>query len=208
MNPSPVRLDQQRWSSTPRTAFSAIATAGLALLAVGCGGSRNSHAAQQGTIATQSSSSSSTAPAAARRNGVPAFSRCMRSNGIADFPDPSSSGVLPKSQLEQIAAGNPRYDAAQMACGDLLPNGAQPPGGQPTQAELGEMERDALRFARCVRSQGVASWPDYTVRGGQPIFDLHGTSIDPNSPQIIAKEVRCKSLLRLSYSPPTSGGAG
>jgi hypothetical protein len=131
----------------------------------------------------------------------------MRSNGIPDFPDPSSSGVLPKTQLEQIAVSNPRYSAAQTACAELLPNGALPPGGQPTQAELREMERDALKFARCMRSHGVPGWPDYILRGGQPIIDLHGTSIDPNSPQIVAKEVRCKSLLQLSYSPPTSGGA-
>jgi hypothetical protein len=208
VNPSPVRLDGQTWSPTARTALSIIATAGLAVLAVGCGRSPNSHVAQLGTTATQSYSSSSTTPASSQRNRALAFSRCMRSNGIPDFPDPSSSGVLPKSQLEQIAAGNPRYPAAQTACGDLLPNGALPPESRPTQVELREMERDALTFARCVRSHGVPSWPDYTVRDEQPIFDLHGTSIDPNSPEIVAKEVRCKSLLQLSHSPPTSGGAG
>jgi hypothetical protein len=207
VNPSPDRLDEQAWSRTARTAAAIVATAGLAVLAVGCGGSPNSHVAQLGTSATQSNSSSGTAPASVQENGVLAFSRCMRSNGIPDFPDPSSSGVLPKSELEQIAASNPRYPVAQTACGDLLPNGALPPGGQPTQAELLEMERDALEFARCMRSDGVPTWPDYTLRGGQPIFDLHSSSIDPNSPQIVGKEVRCKSLLQLSYSPPTSGGA-
>jgi hypothetical protein len=69
------------------------------------------------------------------------------------------------------------------------------------------MERDALRFARCMRAHGVPNWPDYTLSGGQPIFDLHGTSIAPNSPEIVAKQVRCKSLMQLPYSPPTSGGA-
>jgi hypothetical protein len=131
----------------------------------------------------------------------------MRSNGIPTFPDPNRSGVLPKSQLEQIAASNRRYPAAQTACGDLLPNGAVPPGEQPTQVELRKMERDALRFARCIRAHGVPNWPDYTLRGGQPIFDLHRTNIAPNSPEIVAKQVRCKSLLHLSDSPPTSGGA-
>jgi hypothetical protein len=69
------------------------------------------------------------------------------------------------------------------------------------------MESDALKFARCMRSAGVTTWPDFTLRDGIPIFDLHHTRIDPNSPQIVAKQVRCKSLLHLSYSPPTSGGA-
>jgi len=168
-----------------------ITTAGLAVLAAGCGGSP----------------SSSPGPASVQENGALPFSRCMRSNGIPNFPDPNRNGALPKSQLEQIAAGNPRYPAAQTACGDLLPNGALPAGDQPTRAELRVIERDALRFARCMRTHGVPNWPDYTLRGGQPIFDLHRTSIAPNSPEIVAKQVRCKSLLRLPYSPPTSGGA-
>jgi hypothetical protein len=69
------------------------------------------------------------------------------------------------------------------------------------------MESDALKFARCMRSHGVPNWPDYTLRDGIPIFDLHGSSIAPNSPQISARQLRCKSLLHLSAVPPTSGGA-
>jgi hypothetical protein len=67
------------------------------------------------------------------------------------------------------------------------------------------MERDALSFGRCMRSHRVSNWQDYILRGGIPIFDLHGTDIDPNSPQIATEQVRCESLLHLSYSPPTSG---
>jgi hypothetical protein len=129
----------------------------------------------------------------------------MRSHGVPNFPDPNSSGVLPKSQLEQTAAGNPRFQTAQTACSTLLPNGALPPGGEPTETELQKMERDALNFSRCMRSHGVPTWPDYTLRGGIPIFDLHGTTIDPNAPQIVAKQVACRSMLHMRYSPPTSG---
>ncbi|HKE12833.1 MAG TPA: hypothetical protein VKE73_14800, partial [Myxococcota bacterium] len=126
--------------------------------------------------------------------------------GVPNFPDPSSSGVLPKSQLEPIAAGNPHFQTAETACSTLLPNGALPPGGEPTETALRKMERDALNFSRCMRSHGVPTWPDYTLRGGIPIFDLHGTTIHPNAPQIVAKQVACKSMLHLRYSPPTSGG--
>jgi hypothetical protein len=69
------------------------------------------------------------------------------------------------------------------------------------------MERDALNFARCMRSHGVPNWPDYTLRDGTPLFDLHGTTIAPNSPLIVEKQLRCRSLLRLPGSPATSGGA-
>lgn len=131
----------------------------------------------------------------------------MRSHGVTNFPDPNSNGVLPKSQLEQIAARDPHFQTAQTGCRKLLPNGALPPGGQPTQTELLKMERDALHFSRCMRSHGTPKWPDYTLRGGIPIFDLHGTTIDPNAPQVVAEQVACKSMLQLPYSPPTSGGA-
>ena len=131
----------------------------------------------------------------------------MRSHGVRNWPDPNSSGVFPKRTPQQLGVSSSQYQAATHACGYLLPNGALPPGGQPTQAELRTMESDALKFAHCMRSHGVPNWPDYTLRGGIPIFDLHGTSIAPNSPQIVAKQLGCKSLLHLSYSPPTSGGA-
>jgi len=98
--------DGQAWSPTARTAAAIITSAGLAVLAAGCGGSPSSHVAQPGTTATRSSSSSP-GPASVQVNGALAFSRCMRSNGIPNFPDPNPSGVLPKSQLEQIAASNP-----------------------------------------------------------------------------------------------------
>jgi hypothetical protein len=131
------------------------------------------------------------------------LSACVRSHGVPSFPDPDSGGNLPAG-AKQIASSNPHYAAAQTACGNLLPNGALPSAGEPTQTALLKMERDALNFGRCMRSHGVSNWPDYT-RGGIPIFDLHATNIDPNSPQIVTTQGRCKSLLHLSHSPPTSG---
>ena len=135
-----------------------------------------------------------------------AFARCMRSHGVRNWPDPSSSGAFAKGTPQQLGVSDSRFDAAENACGALLPNGGLPPGGTPTPAELRKMESDALDFARCMRSHGAPNWPDYTLRGGIPIFDLHGTTIAPNSPQIVSEQRRCQSLLRLSYSPPTSGG--
>jgi hypothetical protein len=197
-----IRRPWQVWTRTARIAAALSATAVPALPAAAFGASPASTVAVGSSTARSSGLSRSTNAQAAL-----AFARCMRSHGVANFPDPNGAGVFPKRTPQQLGVSGSQFDAAQRACSHLLPSGGLAPGAAPTQAELRTMERDALKFARCMRSHGVANWPDFTLRGGIPIFDLHGTSIAPNSPQIVAKQQGCKSLLHLSNSPPTSGGS-
>ena len=198
-----INRPRRAWPRPARAAAAVIATASLALPAAAfSSGSRSPTAARGSSTAGASALSRST-----NTQEALAFARCMRSHGVRNWPDPNSSGVFPKRTPQQLGVSISQYQAATHACGHLLPNGALPSGAQPTQAELRTMERDALKFARCMRSHGVPNWPDYTLRGGIPIFDLHVSSIAPNSPQIVDKQLGCKSLLHLSYSPPTSGGA-
>jgi hypothetical protein len=176
-----------------RTAAAIIATAGLALLAAACGGSPGSHVAQLGSTTSKGSTSSSAA--AAQQNGMLAFSRCMRSHGVPNFPDPNSSGVLPKSQVAQLAASNPQFPAAHRACEHLLPN-----GGQPSQAQVQQAWNDMRSFARCMRSRGVPNWPDPAATSQQdqrPFFHVPD-SIDPNAPQITTKIRSCQHVLHAS----------
>jgi hypothetical protein len=171
-----------------RTAAAIIATVGLALLAAACGGSPDSHVAQLGSTTTKSSTSSPSA----NSQKVLAFSRCVRSHGVPNFPDPNSSGVLPKRQVAQLTAGNPQFPAAHRACEQLLPN-----GGQPTQAQAQQAWNDMRNFARCMRSHGVANWPDPAPTSQQdqrPFFHL-SDSIDPNAPQITTKIRACQHVL-------------
>ena len=197
-----IHRPRRPWPSTARIVAAIIATASLALpTAAFSSGSPSSTVAGGSSTVRASALSQST-----NTQQALAFARCMRSHGVRNWPDPNSSGVFPKRTPQQLGVSGSQYRAATHACAYLLPNGALPPGGQPTQTEMRTMERDALKFARCMRSHGVPNWPDYTLRGGIPVFDLHGTSIAPNSPQIVAKQLGCKSLLHLSYSPPTSGG--
>ena len=136
----------------------------------------------------------------ARLRQVPVAPRGCRAG-----PIPYSSGAFDKSKvtLQQLGVSSSELQAAQAACQRMLPDG----GERPNQAGLRKLERDALNFARCMRSHGVPNWPDYTLRDGTPLFDLHGTTIAPNSPLIVAKQLRCRSWLRLPDSPATSGGA-
>lgn len=162
-------------------AVAAAAIAGLALLAVGCGGSPK---------ATTSNSTTSQPLA---------FSHCMRSNGVPKFPDPNTSGVWPKNQV-YLAANNPKFEAATHTCGHLLPDGG--PGVPPTPAVVQLIQTDMLKFAQCMRSHGVATWPDPTLDRGRAVFDPQAVGIDTNAPQISSKLHDCEHVFPASLGMP------
>jgi hypothetical protein len=165
--------------------------------------------AQLGSIATQTSASSSGASAASAQQNEPlVFSRCMRSHGVRKFPDPDSSGAIPKVALQQLAVSSSQFQAAQTACSDLLPSANQP--GPSTQARLRQAWSDSVKFASCMRSHGVSKWPDPTadpVHPERPNFGLQPVGVDQNSPQITSKIRECEPLLH-GWSPYVHSGAG
>ena len=122
-----------------------------------------------------------------------AYSRCMRSHGVSRYPDPASSGAIPKVSAQQLGVSGAQLQAAQRDCQHLVPN-----GGQPTPAALQQSWTDFLKFAQCMRGHGVSSWPDptrYPAHPDRPYFDLQRAGIDLNSPQISAKIHGCLPLL-------------
>lgn len=190
MSEGPVSTRRPRRLVTRMTA-ALIGTVILTLLAAACGGSPGSHVAQPGPTTTEGSTPS----AAAAQNGVLAFSQCMRSHGVPDFPDPNSSGVLPKSQIARLAASSPQFPAAHRACGHLLPN-----GGQPTQAQAQQAWSDMRKFARCMRLHGIPNWPDpapTSPQDSRPFFHLPN-SMDPSAPQLVSKIRACQHVMHTS----------
>ncbi len=121
--------------------------AGLALLAAGCGGG--------GPSTVASLASSTTASPTTARTGALAFSRCMRSSGVPNFPDPPARQATSNLSLSHLGVGGAQFDAAWHACAHLLPN-----GGQPSQSELGQVISGLLAFGRCMRRHGIPSFPD------------------------------------------------
>jgi hypothetical protein len=97
-----------------------------------------------------------------------AYSRCMRSHGVPSYPDPTSSGVIPKVSSQEV--NSPQFRAAARACQRLLPPGTDdmfPPG------EVQQLLIGMLRFSECMRSHGVPNWPDPTTDAeGRPEFPL------------------------------------
>ena len=104
---------------------------------------------------------------AAAQQGVK-FAECMRTNGVPKFPDPSASGQL---TIDAIANGtsldtrSPTFTQALGACRSLEPAGFE--GG----ARSAQQQSAALKFAQCIRANGVSDFPDPAV--GQPLVDTN-----------------------------------
>ena len=74
-----------------------IATASLALLVAACGGSAS---------ATGSGGASNAGGSPSSLSAV-GYSHCMRSHGVPNFPDPDSSGQLPKGDAQHLGSAAP-----------------------------------------------------------------------------------------------------
>jgi hypothetical protein len=171
-----------------RMAFTApvIAAAALVLLTAACSGSQ----APAGSGSSPNASGSANSPSAI------AYSHCIRSHGVPNFPDPPSNGRVPKVDPEELGVSNSQFQAAQTACQYLYPSSG---GGVLSKDSLGQCEETgdcpqalvqqamtALRtFARCIRSHGLPTWPDPTIGSeGRPGFNLlHVQGFNPNSSQ-------------------------
>jgi hypothetical protein len=191
--PRLTRRPLRAWPANARTVAAITATAVLVLVVAACGGGPSSTASGGspnggGSTNTQSVNAQ-----------LLAFSHCMRSNGVPNFPDPNSSGSWPKPQLEG-ATTNPKYPAAARACGHLLPDGG--PGVAPSPAVDQQIQTDMTKFSRCMRSNDVPNWPDPTLDRGREIFDPKAAGIDTNSPPISAKVHECEHVFPASMGIP------
>jgi hypothetical protein len=195
MNDS-THVTPRPWRAGPRparTAAAIIATAFLALLAAACGGGSPSSTGHGG------SSNAGRSPSAGGSPNSPllAFSHCMRSHGVPNFPDPqpgASNAKFPGAQ--QLGVGSSQLRAAENACWHVLPPGTD---DQFPPAEVPLLLRGMLPFARCMRSHGVPNFPDPAVDSeGRPIFPLstHGISLNySHSRQFTTKMDDCQHML-------------
>lgn len=180
----PTRWSPRSWRPASRTFGTALAVAALLILPAACGGSPS---AAGGTTST-----ASTAGRSLNSPSAVSFSRCMRSNGVPNYPDPGSNGALPKKGPQQLGVSDSRYQTATQACRHLLPN-----GGTPTQAELQEVRVKGLEFSQCMRRHGIPL-PDPDSSGRIP--DPATVGIDQGSPRFEAANRAC-ARVRPSYMP-------
>jgi hypothetical protein len=223
-----------RLGRAPRTRLFAAACASAVLVAA-CGGSSHSPAvatvkstttsapgtASAGTATTSHSSTTTDArsststgadtagsgppsPAALESDAL-AFSKCMRADGVPDFPDPQPRGgfVLPAGA--GLDPSSPLVKAARAKCLKLLPGGGPPgPGTQthPSAPALAQM----VKIAQCMRRHGISQFPDprtsvpsnpFPRGGGGVISDIDGVilvfgaTIDEQAPAFTRAAAAC-----------------
>ncbi len=159
-------------------AFSAVAVLAGALGLGACGGS-------------------SAKPAASTVDPGLKFAQCMRAHGVSNFPDPGARGRI---RFIGPAPGSksPVDQSALKACQSILPADK---AGPPTMTAA--QRQAALRFAECMRANGVPGFPDpaqniptgpgpntqvLVLRG--MVFAI-GAGLDPGSPAFRQAMTRC-----------------
>ena len=115
----------------------------------------------------------------------------MRSHGVKDFPDPNAQGgvQIQANGNSDLNPSNPTFQAAQRACGSLLP--------QPTAAQKAQALTQLLKFSACMRAHGIKQFPDPTTQGGGVGIRIQAngsnSDLSPNNPQFQAAQNTCQS---------------
>jgi hypothetical protein len=118
---------------------------------------------------------------------------------VPSFPDPDSSGQIPKETPQQLGVSDSVLKRAQQACQNLWPY-------QPlTQAQQRQQLTDDLKFAQCMRSHGLPRFPDPTSSGGRIEFVISTSrdGFDPHSAQTLAKARACEHVLPAGSGLPS-----
>jgi hypothetical protein len=114
----------------------------------------------------------------------------MRSNGASNVPDPQRlAGGNFKLTLHQRGDNSPRFRAAMNVCSHLLPSHGD--ASQETAQQQRTRLADELSFARCMRSHGVARFPDPTAQGDLSVAMVQAQGIDVHSPTVLRVVQTC-----------------
>jgi hypothetical protein len=129
------------------------------------------------------------------------FSACMRTNGVADFPDPNPQGQFAYGGISVPPAV---WEKAVGACKNLQPGLFDGPGRTPDQ------QAAALEFAQCMRDNGVPDFPD-PATARDPLIDttkMRGDVGAQRIPEIQAAMPACHDLFTAALPPLGTGQPG
>jgi hypothetical protein len=178
----------------------AILAVGVAVAACGSGPSTPGGAT--------GSSTAGGGPSADGSSRLLAYSSCMRSHGVPNFPDPASSGGIPKAAAisAEGAVGNSQVQTAQNACKHLIVGESL--SGQPIQTITAQQQQYYLKAAACMRSHGIANFPEPVFPNGEVQFPMLKRLVDVRSPQFTRAFLVCHKLIPSGLPYSGSGGGG
>jgi hypothetical protein len=126
--------------------------AALALVALTIAGCGSNAPSETGTAGTKN---------ATDQDKAVKFAECIRNHGVSDFPDPN-----PKGEFDYGVSVTPAvWTKAVNACKDLQPPGTLSAKRSPRQ------QTASLRFAQCIRDNGVQDFPDPV--NGEPVINTY-----------------------------------
>jgi hypothetical protein len=182
-----------RASTAPLVA--AVGIAAFSVVAAGCGGSGSSSAGVANLGETTTTQTTGGSPQGSLQATALRYSRCIRSHGVPDFPDPSPRGGINLTDQpgSDVNPSNPALQGAMLACAKIGVFAK----GNPTPARQRQYTDELLRFARCVRAHGVPNFPDPSSLGpAQGIgFLIDRNTLDPHSPALQAAVTACQRVV-------------
>jgi hypothetical protein len=181
-------------SRTLRPLVALALVALICLISAGCGSSAPSETGTASSSGSASSTGTASNKKATDQGNAVKFAECIRGHGVPHFPDPDAKGEF----VFGIDVSPAVWQKAVNACKDLQPPGALSGKRSPKQ------QTDAIRFAGCVRKNGVKDFPDPV--NGDPLVDTTKipSSNQPGGMTILnAAMKKCGPVLRLA-----AGGQG
>jgi hypothetical protein len=127
----------------------------ISLIGAGCGSNAPSE------TGTASNSGTGGSKNATDQDKAVKFAECMRANGVPDFPDPNAKGEF----VYGVSVSPAVWTKAVDACKDLQPPGTLSAKRSP------EQQSASLRFAQCIRENGVEDFPDPV--NGEPLVNTY-----------------------------------
>lgn len=124
------------------------------------------------------------------------YSECMRANGVADFPDPNAQGQI---AYGGISVTPQVWVKAVGAC-----EGLEPPGWSTEANRTPEQQSAALKFAQCMRDNGVRDFPD-PATAREPLIDTTKMPGEPSArsiPGFAAAQDACHDLFTAALPGP------
>lgn len=156
-----------------------VASALLVVAAVaGCSDSK----ASEGSADPSSSSSAGSGYQAALD-----YAKCMRENGVPDYPDPEQGNDGRVLINPGGSSDDPNTQAAQEACRDKMPQGvARDRNGSADSAKV-------AAWAKCIRENGVPKFADPEVEGGMIKVNITTMGMDPSDARWQKASAACQS---------------
>lgn len=168
-----------------------LAVAGFGL--AGCGDPSTPGVAT-GSATTTSTAVRSPTHGSTGTTGLLAYSSCIRSHGVPNFPDPTGSGGIPKETAQQLGVSQSQLQAAQNNCKYLLPAGGSL-SGQANQTITVEQQQYYLKVAACMHAKGVTNFPEPSFFGGSVEFQGLGHLPGVHSPLFVDAFGVCQKLI-------------